>query len=910
VAQVSVAVVREAGDLVAGAPAVSWAIGQLRAALAAKGARVDVPGQDSAPDVLGAGTGTFAIRVAGSRTTATQEALAGAGTSIPDEAESFCLVPAAGAGARPDLIAAAPDARGLSYAVLELADRVEHAADPLSALRLDEPVAGQPANKVRSVARLFTSELYDLPWYRDEEFWQRYLSMLAAQRFNRFSLTLGMGYNFPSRITDGYFFFAYPFLVDVPGYQLRVPGLSDDERARNLQMLRFALSEAAARGLDFQLALWNHACIWFESDDASYPVQGLEPEQHAAYCRDALQAVLEACPGIGGVTLRVHGESGIPERSWDFWTTVFDGVVGSRRNVGIDLHAKGLDWRLLEIALATGLPVTVSPKWAGEHMGLPYHQAALRELDRNPVDEAALGTGKGRFMTVSEGSRPFTRYSYGDFLTEERRHDVVFRIWPGTQRLLLSGDAATAAGIGRHAGMAGSQGVEWCEPLSFRGREGSARFGRRDGYADATLSPADDWEKYALAFRLLGRLTYDPAANHEQWRRSLPADHGPAADAAEAALASASRILPLITSAHHPSASNNYYWPEVYTDIAIAAAGDGGSVATHYYDTPKPKRFGTAGPIDPQIFSSPAEAVAEALAGELSGRYSPLDVAGWLDRLAGDAATQLARMKAALPVTASAASRRLMVDVGIQEAIGRFFAAKLRAVVCYELFERTGSAPAIHAAVRHCRAARSAWADAAALGSGAYAHDLTFGPEPWLRGTWSDRLPAIDADLDALEKLARATEVPADPALAADPELAQVIGLLTSRADSVAVTHDPPASFRRGEAIPLVLLGAGAARDEIAGAAVRFRRLDQSEAWRRVEMEPDGAERWVAQVPAGYADSPFPVQYFFVLSGRVRTAWQHPGLGDDLCGQPYLVVRSAVGSGGHDLARLNVRPLS
>jgi hypothetical protein len=30
------------------------------------------------------------------------------------------------------------------------------------------------------------------------------------------------------------------------------------------------------------------------------------------------------------------------------------------------------------------------------------------------------------------------------------------------------------------------------------------------GYADASFSSADDWEKYAYTFRLFGRLTYNP----------------------------------------------------------------------------------------------------------------------------------------------------------------------------------------------------------------------------------------------------------------------------------------------------------------------------------------------------------------------------------------------------------------
>jgi hypothetical protein len=39
---------------------------------------------------------------------------------------------------------------------------------------------------------------------------------------------------------------------------------------------------------------------------------------HAACCRDALATVLKACPQISGLTLRIYGESGIPEGSYQF----------------------------------------------------------------------------------------------------------------------------------------------------------------------------------------------------------------------------------------------------------------------------------------------------------------------------------------------------------------------------------------------------------------------------------------------------------------------------------------------------------------------------------------------------------------------------------------------------------------
>jgi len=79
-------------------------------------------------------------------------------------------------------------------------------------------------------------------------------------------------------------------------------------------------------------------------------------------------------PEISGVTLRVHIESGIPEGSHDFWATVFDGVKRAGRPIGIDLHAKGVDPKLIDMALATGMPVNLPVKYLAEHVGLPYQQ--------------------------------------------------------------------------------------------------------------------------------------------------------------------------------------------------------------------------------------------------------------------------------------------------------------------------------------------------------------------------------------------------------------------------------------------------------------------------------------------------------------------------------------------------------
>jgi len=285
----------------------------------------------------------------------------------------------------------------------------------------------------------------------------------------------------------------------VPGYDARVSGLPDVERERNLETLRFIAEEEAARGLHFQLGLWMHAYGWIDSPSASHTIEGLTRESHAAYCRDALRTLLAECPAIAGVTLRVHGESGIPEGSYAFWRTVLDGVVQCGRRVEIDLHPKGVDREMIQVALATGMPVNISAKHTAEHTGLPYQQASIRELERAPRLQEG-GRLVGTLMSLSAGSRRFTRCGYADYLTEDRPYSVFFRVWPGTRRVLLWGDPALAAGFGRHASFCGCLGTEIMEPLSLKGRRGSGlpggatptptpRSGRRAATGRSTSTP-------------------------------------------------------------------------------------------------------------------------------------------------------------------------------------------------------------------------------------------------------------------------------------------------------------------------------------------------------------------------------------------------------------------------------------
>lgn len=855
-------------DLVRQAP-VRWAVAELRQALEQQGVAVDLGAQAGPGDTDG-----LRIVVASTASAVAREMLGAAKVDMPVTAEALGLVPSAAAG-RPALLACGTDTRGIVYALLELKDRVECADDALSALTLGAPIVERPANAIRSVARLFTSEVEDKPWFHDQESWRQYLSMLVAQRLNRFSLTLGIGYDFPRHIRDAYFYFAYPFFLSVPGYEVRVPGLPKAAREENLHMLRFVSEKAAARGLHFQLGLWTHSYEWTDSPSANYVVEGLTPDTHAAYCRDAVRLLLEACPRIAGVTFRIHGESGIPEGSYGFWRTVFDGVAQCGRPVEIDMHAKGLDQQMIDIALATGLPVNVSPKYWAEHMGLPYQQASIRELERVPEGPE----GKG-YMTLSTGSRRFTRYGYADFLREDRRYGVLFRMWPGTQRVLLWGDPAMAAGYGRASSFCGCQGVEICEPLSFKGRKGSGSPRSRGGYLDQSLRTKYDWQKYLYTYRLWGRLTYNPDADPETWRRFLRRQYGRAAADVEGAVGYASRILPLITTAHLPSAVNNSYWPEMYTSMSIV-----NEARPHPYDdTPSPRRFGTVSPLDPVLFAGVDEFADELARGTRSGKASPFEVADWLEQTADAAAAHLAHVGPQDGLPGPSDLARTARDVAIQIGLGRFFAEKLRAGVWYAVYERTRDRDSLGRALAAYRAARAAWVKLAE-GADVYDRDLAFGLAAHLRGHWKDRLPEIDLDIADMEA---ALQGPNSDSRGVPRLDLSAACRSTSRP---YCEHTPPACFQPGQPVAVDLLcPADCSAASPTSVRLHYRHVNQAETYVSVEMAAVPG-RFRGDIPGTYTDSPYPLQYFFELRCGVAEAWLYPGVDVESLGQPYFVIR-------------------
>lgn len=833
---------------------VTWAIDQLRSSLRDKGISTQ-----------GSGKAAATIVVAPFNNILTK------GFTSPEERkpEMIALIPHH--DSENLILVSGIDARGLIYGLLELMDRVRATDDVLDALTLHAPVVEITPNRVRSVARAFCSEIEDKSWFYDRDFWTHYLDSLVFARFNRFNFTLGIGYDFPTGVTGDYLHFPYPYLVKLTAYpDVRVdPPLPSGEREKNLEVLQFIAAETERHGLDFQLAIWTHAYEWTASPNSDHHILGLTPATHASYCRDALAELLKLCPQIKGVTLRVHGESGIPEGSYGFWETLFEAFRSAGRPIEIDMHAKGLDQRMIDLGHKTGMRLTAGAKFWAEHLGIGYHQADIRATEY--PRENVTGT-----FAVSNGTRNFTRYGYGDFYQQGNGIELLYRVWPGTQRHLLWGDAALASGYGHAANFCGAAGMELLEPLTFKGREGSGHSDGRNAYANQQLSSSNlDTGKFDVTYFLWGRHLYNPETAPEAYRRYLQRTYGDADEHLELALANSSRILPLVTTAWLPSASNHSLWVELYTPTSILPVKG----KPLYSDSPAPHNVSAVSPLDPQLFVSIDSYAQTLVRNAIIPHYHPLEVAHWIDEMVTQSSSSLAKAKkSAAGRMSSPAFRRAEEDILILNGLGRFFASLFRAALCYSLFQSTGDKQIAAEGLKFYRSALESWRAMSVEAKSVYLSDVSYGSTPNRRGHWVDRIPEIEKDVAALEQYFASANVTNTGVNAI-----ALISVPRSRVNYKA-SHTPALAFHPGSDLTLRLQVA----EPIIEAVLWYRHVTHAERWLSKPMERRGQE-FTAAIPGSYTQSQFPLQYYFELRSQTGAAF-YPPINATLSNQPYFAV--------------------
>ena len=755
------------------------------------------------------------------------------------------------------IVIAGRDARGLMYALYEVAAQMAAAGPGRGLLSVIQDASESPFLPTRSLTtQLFNADL-EAEWYFDEEYWRGYFSMLARNRYNNYTLTFGHQTNY---LTP-----PYPWMLEVPAYlKVRVRGVGNDARRRNFKMFVRIAELAVEYGIDFTFGLWSQQPVqearlnYGESELENYP----EGEQAIDYNAKALTQLLKAAPGVSGVQFRMNRESGIPEaRQEAFYQMQFDAIKNTGRPIRLDLRYKGLQQETIDQAVNTGLDVTVSTKFWCEHLGLPYHPAIEDDLYRE------------------------SRYGYGAMLFHDRNYRVTYRLWNlGSSRLLLWSDPEYVKRFVHAATLGGGEGFEVFQPLSMKG------FGNEPGrwriFADKSYEHYRwEYERYWLNYMLFGRLGYNPDASPEVWRRELRRRFGKSDLHVEEALTTASRILPLLTVTKPFSASIWRYWPEMNTGGPIDA-----------YAAIQPSDYGqfyaikpweeSEGWLDEEWASGFSGFVQDAVAGKLEAKWTPIQVSRQLAGLANRSLASLDKAAKAGGKTAAAEFRSTALDIQILAALARYHAEKTLAATHLEFFHVTSAPGRLSQSLKHIRAAAGHWKKLVALTDGVYRGKLVFGRGSWFRkignhaGHWKDSLPEVLADVAYIEDMA--TKHGAEGQKEYEIFPGESVPTHTPRVDHTRVRKAAPGK-------QLQIKVKVSSTNPPVDVVLHHRAMNHHLDWQSISMKHAGEGRYEAVIPARFVPARYDLLYY--IEARTKnggTLW--PSWREEV---PYVVVSTA-----------------
>lgn len=829
------------------------ALEELREAVASHGVVVRDAAAPPKPE-------TAAILVGTSRGTETFDRLLGdAKIEVPDLPESSAV--AWIEGRRQTLVIAGSDERGLTYALRDAARGITlapHAPTGGDWTKGVTPAVESPFLRVRNVSlHLFNADC-EREWFFSEEFWRFYFARLSLSRFNRCTLTFCDQTN--------YLCPPYAYLVAMPEYpQVRMEDCTPEQREANLAMLRRITELADEYAIDFDLGIWMQAPVskWAAPVKVSGLPEGLAL---ADYCALGLRRIYEGCPSLDGIQLRMNAEAGVSEEQQTaFYKPLFQALAATGRPLRVELRYKGLQQATIDAAVAAGLDVTVSTKFWAEHFGLPYHP------------------------TVVDSHYAQDRYSFGTLLKRPRNYRVTYQLWTvGSQRVTLWGDPEYAARFAKSCTLGGGEGFEVFAPLTNKG------YGNAPGAWPVIKNPeyrVGRWEqeRYWIFYLCFGRLGYNPATNPETWKREFRHRFGEAAEQVEEAYKAASQVLPLITAALLPSASEWSWWPELDT---------GGNLAEYArIQTSDPSQFAAVR----QWEKTPdwrwedwdqVPGFLENLAMRSYGRTTPLMTAHQLKLLEQSIRNSISEWAETSPD--SHAERRITeVDLQLLGGLACFHAEKLEAAVHQAFYEAGQNKHQLHASFAHLSRAHRKWKDIVESTDGVYHDRLVFGVSPentrnkfghHHSGHWRDRLPEIEAEVQRLQDAAkRLGPFNVQTVREAENELFNL-----SRSGSIPVDflprHTAAESFGPNRPLTLELTLGG--KEMPARITAYVRPLDQTRPWRQFTLLEMKANTYAVTLPAEAVDSHYDVQYYFRLfDGQTSRLWP-----DWRTEQPYFVV--------------------
>lgn len=753
--------------------------------------------------------------------------------------------------AKPTLLIAGADDRGLMYAAWDVADRIGWSTSreqPLSAVRdtVERPDVPERALSIYTMHRAYwESRFYD------EAYWARYLDLLAQNRFN--TLVVIFGYE-----NGGFLAPPYPYFFDVPEFpDVRMVGLTPEQQQRNLAALHRLIQMAHQRGLNFTVGIWDHIYrggvqtggVPGADDATKRPTPGLvwgvTEKNLTAYTCTALAKFLQLVPEIDAVQFRMHDESGLKHNEQEaFWRSVFEVMRKHAPHIRFDARAKGLPDSVIQAGLDLDVKLRITTKYWMEQMGLPFHPTHINvpnQFDR--------------------------RHSYADLLRYPQRYQLHWRLWNGgTARILLWGDPDYARRFAASSHLYDGAGYEVNEPLATKMEAQPHDVAPFQLLNEPSRYYDWEFERYWHFFQVFGRLGYDPQTPAEVWQQEFRKRFGPAAAPhVERGLHRASQVLPRIVAACYPYG----YFPMTRGWAEKQRLGDLPAYA---------KAEGS----DIQQFASFGEEAQNLLNGRETAKRRPPETSRWFEQTAAEILNEVAAAEQVIGTRRSKEFDVTLVDLRILAHLARFHARRIPAAVSYCLFQQSQDVRALEVAIAHERNAIGAWRELVAAAGDVYAADLKMGVRgASLCGHWRDELAALESGLTKLERQRR--DAPSQSGKAAAP-VVEVAARDWPRPD---VVHQPITAAPAGQ--PLTITARVRAAAGIKWVRLRYRSVNQHLDYQTLPLQLTGApDEYQAVVPAAHIVPQWDFMYFLEIMDGAGHGTIYPDLNRET---PYIVVR-------------------
>lgn len=716
------------------------------------------------------------------------------------------------------IVAVGSDPVGAMYGALELAEQLS-LSDKASVWASVSETEQSPRIAFRAPNPFLRSQAFIDPdsWYFDEDYWRTYIETLARSRHN------WVDFHACFDIETTWFPNVYPYLVESKTFP--EVGVSPEEKQRNLEVFNHVIDLAHSHGLKVALMCYQASWRIPGPDGDIVPPYEETAENVATYTAEVVAETIRRCPGLDMIGFRI-GESG---RAEDFYRDAYiRGIKEAGRPIWLYTRSWGASRpEVMKIFDAYPGECFVEIKYNGEHLGAPYIIAGGR--------------------TVGWHS-----YFYQEYLNYPRNYRVIWQIRAnGTHRIFKWGDPDFV----RRTVLAG----DFCGAWGFCTEPYDAYY-PSDDYFHAPDADHDyftwvherDWYWY----QLWGRLSYNPSLGNDLFVKQFVRRFGPAGGHVYQMVKEMSQVVPLIYRVHCLSADHRGMAPELETGRDV-------------------KRFIDQEPFDVTTMCSVREFARALVAGEPDGRMTPLEVASLLEQH-GAAALAWGR-RASAWLEGNPEFECLRQDAVALDALGRYYASKIRAATLLALAYETGDTSLLAGVKEHLVRAHAAWDDLA-LVTEAHYREI---PDPLRMHTmnyhWKKERERLEEDDKALAvALGEVPEVPGAKApevnLYPDPRRPGAPVVTAIEHEHAPGAHAAVISCRAADP------------QGILEVRLWHKPLPSTKDWTWTPMERKG-DLWRAEVEV----TPEGLQYFVEAIDRSGVAKRYP---DFMVETPYRYIES------------------